>query len=168
MKYIDADRLKAEIEKHIKEVKDVAGRFTPNLGFFDAKLSGIYDVMAIIDSLQQKQLLSYADESNPAIEAMADLERTYFCNPDKLPKWLKDDIARKELNAHTKGYNKGYKDAEKRYNESVAYPFPILCQHLLLDGDAMVHIALIPTTIVLIVQPSIHLAEQSQHLAHQH
>ena len=75
-------------------------------------------------ALAKKELLSYADESNPAIEAMADLERTYFCNPDKLPKWLKDDIARKELNAHTKGYNKGYKDAEKRYNESVAYHYP--------------------------------------------
>lgn len=74
-------------------------------------------------ALAKKELLSYADESNPAIEAMADLERTYFCNPDKLPKWLTDDIARKELNAHTKGYNNGYKDAEKRYNESVAYHY---------------------------------------------
>jgi len=55
MKYIDADHLKVEMEKHIKEVKDAAKRFTPNLGFFDAKLSGIYDVMAIIDSLQQEQ-----------------------------------------------------------------------------------------------------------------
>lgn len=55
MKYIDADRLKAEIEKHIKEVKDAAESFTPNQGFFDAKLSGIYDVMAIITSLQQEQ-----------------------------------------------------------------------------------------------------------------
>jgi hypothetical protein len=36
---IDAEKLKAEIEKHIKEVKDAAKRFTPNLGFFDAKLS---------------------------------------------------------------------------------------------------------------------------------
>lgn len=54
MKYIDADKLLAEIEKHIKEVKDAAGRLTPNLGFFDAKLSGIYDVVAIIDSLQQE------------------------------------------------------------------------------------------------------------------
>lgn len=55
MKYIDADHLKAEIEKHIKGIKDAAERFTPNLGFFDAKLSGIYDVTAIIDSLQQEQ-----------------------------------------------------------------------------------------------------------------
>lgn len=55
MKYIDADHLSAEIEKRIKEVKDVAERFTPNLGFFDAKLSGIYDVMSIVDSLQQEQ-----------------------------------------------------------------------------------------------------------------
>lgn len=77
-------------------------------------------------ALAKEQFLSYADESNPKIEAMADLERTYFCNPDKLPKWLKDDIARKELNAHTKGYNKGYKDAEKQYNESVAYHFPTM------------------------------------------
>ena len=53
-KYIDADRLCAEIEKHIKEVKAAAARFAPNMGFFDAKLSGVYDVMAIIDSLQQE------------------------------------------------------------------------------------------------------------------
>lgn len=55
MKYIDAEHLKIEIEKHIKEVKDAAEKFKPNLGFFDAKLSGIYDVMAIIDSIQQEQ-----------------------------------------------------------------------------------------------------------------
>lgn len=75
-------------------------------------------------SLAKKQLLSYADESNPAIEAMADLERTYFSNPDKLPKWLKDDIARKELNAHTKGYNKGYKDASEEYMKCESHHFP--------------------------------------------
>ncbi len=55
MKYIDADHLKVEIKKYIKEVKDAAKIFTPNMGFFDAKLSGIYDVMDIIDSLQQEQ-----------------------------------------------------------------------------------------------------------------
>ncbi len=77
-------------------------------------------------ALVKKELLSYADESNPAIEAIADLERTYFCNPDKLPKWLKNELDRIRLEAHTKGYNKGYKDAEKQYNESVAYHFPIM------------------------------------------
>ena len=86
----------------------------------------LHESVKTLLALAKKELLSYADESNPAIEAMADLERTYFCNPDKLPKWLKDDLATKELNAHTKGYNKGYKDAEKRYNESVAYHFPIM------------------------------------------
>jgi hypothetical protein len=54
MKYIDADRLGAEIEKHIKEVKDAADRFTLNMEFVDANLSGIYDALAIIDSLQQE------------------------------------------------------------------------------------------------------------------
>lgn len=54
-KYIDAELLRKDIEKHIKEIKDAAVRFTPNLGFFDAKLSGIYDVMNIIDSPQQEQ-----------------------------------------------------------------------------------------------------------------
>ena len=65
MKYIDADRLKAEIEKHITEVKDAAERFTPNMGFFDAKLSGIYDVIAIIDSLQQEQLPGIEEHGIP-------------------------------------------------------------------------------------------------------
>lgn len=54
-KYIDTELLRKDIEKHIKEIKDAAVRFTPNLGFFDAKLSGIYDVMDIIDSPQQEQ-----------------------------------------------------------------------------------------------------------------
>ena len=44
----------------------------------------------------------------------------------KPAEWSEEDIARKELNAYTKGYNKGYKDAEKQYNESVAYHFPIM------------------------------------------
>ncbi len=77
-------------------------------------------------ALAKKELLSYADESNPAIEAMADLERTFECNPDKLPGWLKNELDRIRLEAHTKGYNKGYKDAEKQYNESVAYHFPTM------------------------------------------
>ena len=79
MKYIDTDHLKAEIEKHIKEVKDAAERFRPNLGFFDAKLSGIYDVMAIIDALQQEQpcedLKKYA--SRAGFDYVDDIESKY-------------------------------------------------------------------------------------------
>lgn len=105
-------------------IKDGNGREMSSTVFIDDDTAIL--LSAGLLELAKEQLLSYADESNPAIEAMADLERTYFCNPDKLPKWLKDDIARKELNAHTKGYNKGYKDAEKQYNESVAYHFPIM------------------------------------------
>jgi len=59
-------------------------------------------------ALAKKQLLSYADESNPAIEAMADLERTYFSNPDKLPKWLKNALARENLEGYTKGRNDAF------------------------------------------------------------
>lgn len=72
MKYIDADLLRKEIEKHIKEVKDAAERFTPNLGFFDAKLSGIYDVMGIIDSLQQEQ------QEEPVSDDLEDEMDRYF------------------------------------------------------------------------------------------
>ena len=55
MKYIDAEKLQAEIEKYLKDVKNAAKRYTPNMGFFDAKLSGIYDVMGIVASFQQEQ-----------------------------------------------------------------------------------------------------------------
>lgn len=81
-------------------------------------------------ALAKKQLLSYADESNPAIEAMADLERTFECNPDKLPLWLKNKLDKIRLDAEAKGYkigyDKGYKVATKLCNESVAYHFPIM------------------------------------------
>lgn len=107
-----------EFELEVSDIVEYCKEHGENVAFDYAKRHA-----KTLLALAKKELLSYADESNPAIEAMADLERTYFSNPDKLPKWLKDDIARKELNAHTKGYNKGYKDAEKRYNESVAYHY---------------------------------------------
>lgn len=53
--------------------------------------------------LAKKELLSYADESNPAIEAMADLERTFECNPDKLPLWIKNELAKKHLDGYIMG-----------------------------------------------------------------
>lgn len=122
------------VEAFVKRRLPNLTKFEDRLVAFALQCNGEFDVAKeeaakwskeLLD-LAKKELLSYPDESNPAIEAMADLERTYFCNPDKLPKWLKDDIAKKELNAHTKGYNKGYNDAEKQYNESVAYHFPIM------------------------------------------
>lgn len=61
-------------------------------------------------TLAKKELLSYPNESNPAIEAMADLERTFECNPDKLPKWLKNALLQKYL----VGYDKG-REEERRY-----------------------------------------------------
>lgn len=63
--------------------------------------------------IARKQLLSCADESNL----------------EKLPEWLKNELARKHLEGCTKGYkegyNKGYEVATKLY-ESVAYHFPIM------------------------------------------
>lgn len=64
-------------------------------------------------ALAKKELLSYADESNPAIEAMADLERTFECNPDKLPIWLKDELTKK----HLEGYIKGRNDALREMSD---------------------------------------------------
>lgn len=69
--------------------------------------------------LAKKQLLSYADESNPAIEAMADLERTFECNPDKLPLWLKKALDEK----YQEGYWKGRKEGMEEYNKSVTYHY---------------------------------------------
>lgn len=78
-------------------------------------------------ALAKEQLLSYADESNPKIEAMAELERTFKCNPDNLPLWLKNELDRIRLEAETKGYEKGYKKgyevAEKVHNAPSFIPY---------------------------------------------
>lgn len=70
-------------------------------------------------ALAKKELLSYADESNPAIEAMADLERTFECNPDKLPGWLKDELAKKHLD----GYCMGREDTLREMKDFVESHF---------------------------------------------
>jgi hypothetical protein len=57
------EKIKAEIERHIKEVKEAKNRFHPNLGFFDAKLSGIYDVLSILDTLEEPKY-----KSNPLFD----------------------------------------------------------------------------------------------------
>ena len=57
-------------------------------------------------------------------EVLKNLERTSECNPDKLPKWLKDI----KFKAFKRGYNKGYKDAEKLYNTPSFIPYPPLYQ----------------------------------------
>ena len=69
--------------------------------------------------LAKNELLSRADESNPKIEAMADLERTFECNPEKLPGWLKEALAEK----YQKGYYKGRQEALEEYNKSVIYHY---------------------------------------------
>lgn len=66
---------------------------------------GFKDICKDALALAKKQLLSYPDESNPAIEAMADLERTFECNPDKLPGWLKDELTKRNLEGYIKGRN---------------------------------------------------------------
>lgn len=70
-------------------------------------------------ALAKKQLLSYADESNPAIEAMADLERTFECNPDKLPIWLKDELTKKHLD----GYCMGREDTMREMKDFIESHF---------------------------------------------
>lgn len=69
--------------------------------------------------LARRELLSYPDESNPKIEAMADLERTFEDNPEKLPGWLKDELAER----YQKGYYKGRQEALEEYNKSVIYHY---------------------------------------------
>lgn len=81
-------------------------------------------------AIAKSELLSYADKRNPAIEAMADLERAVTCgNVDNIPKWLQEELNKafkkgQELSHedYIRGYTNGYKDA----NESVAYHFPIM------------------------------------------
>lgn len=85
-------------------------------------------------SLARRELLSYPDERNPAIEAIADLERAVTCgNVDNIPKWLTEELNKAfkkgQESSHEdylRGYNNGYNDAEKWYNNRVASRSPIM------------------------------------------
>ena len=84
MKYIDAEKLKSEIEKHIKEVKEAGNRLHPNLGFFDAKLSGIYDVMDIIDTLEDETSYDTQQYTPRPSVSIEDVARVQFASHAKV------------------------------------------------------------------------------------
>ena len=54
-----------------------------------------------------------------AKEAMADLERTFECNPDKLPIWLKNGLAKKHLD----GYIMGREDTMREMKDFIESHF---------------------------------------------
>lgn len=132
-----------DVEAFIQKKLPSPTEFEDKLASFALQCNGDFDVARKeatkwskeLLALAKKELLSYADESNPAIEAMADLERTFECNPDKLPGWLKDELNKAfkkgQESSHEdyiRGYTNGYKDAEKLYKESasIAYNPPII------------------------------------------
>lgn len=118
-----------EFELEVSDIVDYCKEHGENVAFDYAKRHA-----NTLLSLARRELLSYADESNPAIEAMADLERAVTCgNVDNIPKWLQEELNKAfkkgQESSHEdylRGYANGYKDAEKQYNESVAYHFPIM------------------------------------------
>lgn len=129
-----------EFEQSVKDIiQDILTHTAPDGSMTFAVSVSNEEARKLAKSLlivARKELLSYADESNPAIEAMADLERTFECNPDKLPGWLKDELAKRNLEGYIKGRNDALRemsdfmeshfDTKKQYNESVPYHFPIM------------------------------------------
>lgn len=97
-----------EFEQEVSDIVEYCKEHGKNVAFDYAKRHA-----NTLLSLARRELLSYANESNPAIEAMADLKRTFECNPDKLPGWLKDELGRK----HLEGYIKGRNDALREMSD---------------------------------------------------
>ena len=95
-----------EFEEEVSDIVEYCKEHGENVAFDYAKRHA-----KTLLALAKKQLLSYHDESNPAIEAMADLERTFKCNPDNLPLWLKNELDRIKLEARAEGYSEGLQRA---------------------------------------------------------
>ena len=130
------------IEKFVKKKLSRLTEFEDKLVSFALQCSGQWDTANEeakkwsneFLSLARRELLSYPDESNPAIEAMADLERAVTCgNVDNIPKWLVEELDKAfkkgQESSHEdylRGYNNGYNDAEKWYNNRVASRSPIM------------------------------------------
>lgn len=118
-----------EFEQEVSDIVEYCKEHGENVAFDYAKRHA-----NTLLSLARRELLSYPDESNPAIEAMADLEKAVTCgNVDNIPRWLQEELNKafkkgQELSHedYIRGYNNGYKDAEKGYNNRVASRSPIM------------------------------------------
>lgn len=115
-----------EFEQEVSDIVEYCKEHGKNVAFDYAKRHA-----NTLLSLARRELLSYADETNPAIEAMADLERTFECNPDKLPGWLKDELGRK----HLEGYIKGRDDALREMSNFMESHFNPKEEEKWRDGD---------------------------------
>ena len=116
---------KAFTEENFDSVETLINKKLSRLTEFEQEVS---DIVEYCKEHGENVAFDYAKRHAQTLLAIAmkDLEKTFECNPDKLPGWLKDRIDGFKLEAFTRGYNKGYKEAEKQYNESVAYHFPIM------------------------------------------
>lgn len=103
-----------EFEQEVSDVVEYCKEHGENVAFDYAKRHA-----KTLLALAKKELLSYADESNPAIEAMADLERTFECNPEKLPLWLQGKLGKK----HLEGYIMGREDTMREMKDFIESHF---------------------------------------------
>lgn len=103
-----------EFEQEVSDIVEYCKEHGENVAFDYAKRHA-----KTLLAIAKKELLSYHDESNPVIEAMADLERTFSCNPDKLSIWLKNELAKKHLD----GYDMGREDTMREMEDFIESHF---------------------------------------------
>lgn len=106
-----------EVSDNVDKMEEELTKFEEKLVSFALQCGGQWDTANEEAKKWSREFLDLA---------MKDFEKTFECNPNKLPKWLKDKIESLKLKAFIRGCNKGYKEAEKQYNESVTYHFPIM------------------------------------------
>lgn len=128
------------VKKKLSRLTEFESRVKFVMSECSANLHDAEDTKDVKDTAKEllefakKELLSYPDESNPAIEAMADLEKAVTCgNVDNIPRWLQEELNKafkkgQELSHedYLRGYDNGYNDAEKWYNNRVASRSPIM------------------------------------------
>ena len=90
-------------------------------GFLCAGIVAI-DKKIITETAQEaKDIVEKMISKSVKQDTLIELQKNLYSCPEKLPRWLREELARIRLEEHTKGYNKGYKDAQ----EATSYHYPI-------------------------------------------
>ena len=94
-------------------------------GFLCAGIVAI-DKKIITETAQEaKDIVEKMISKSVKQDTLIELQKNLYSCPEKLPRWLSEELGRIRLEEHTKGftngYNKGYEDAQ----EATSYHYPI-------------------------------------------
>lgn len=94
-------------------------------GFLCAGITNTHGKIIRETASEVKDIVEKMISKSVKQDTLIELQKNLYSCPEKLPRWLREELERIRLEEHTKGFTKGYDKGYKDAQESTTYSFPI-------------------------------------------